>query len=752
MQGGEERQGSRWGKRFIRGVALVLSGCLALGSAMLSGPVPQPAQAAGDTFVINGRGFGHGVGLCQWGAYGQAKAGRSYREILQYYYRGTGIRTLSADQQARWVRVLLVEDQPTVTVTSKNASFKLFNEATGGQIAVGQAGQEWQVKLVASDQGTLYQVIDPQGQAVGSYGGPIQAKPEAGAYLTLKNNGTYRGWLRIIQRGSGLNSLSVVNHVQLEDYILGIGEVPKLWPSEVLKTQAVIARSFGYLSLSSGGTFDVYDDQNSQVYEGMANEIYSGWVNAVKSTQGQVVSYQGKPVKVYYSSTCGGCTENNQDYWGGTALPYLQSVPCTYCNLPQNASNYSWSAEFSRSQLESKLGITGIKYMEVTRRSATGRATSIRIYKVDGTYQDMGASTFRSRLGTMAVKSTWITSFGRAPETVWSDGSGSFSLDRGAYLAADVDGNGTREVVALKDLGRQSMSISVLASDGSDLANSGVAWQGAPWTWDFKSGKYIAGDFDGDGKEDILAFYRYPSYRTAAWLFRSTGTTGNPQFTLSKVWDGAQWNSDWATYTAADVNGDGKDEVIAFYDYGRAKAKVWAFTGSGTGSSFKLGNPQGLWECPPWSWNTSQATYLPGDFNGDGKEDIAAIYNYGGTKTGAFVFTSQGTSLDMRRVWYDAGWANSQAAYAVVGDKDGDHRDDIAALYQYPGSLGVWLLHPSASSLTAEKTPWNTTPSPLSVSRSAVLGGSFIAAGKPGVLGLAPDPGTGLLAGLWWEL
>jgi stage II sporulation protein D len=50
-------------------------------------PDGRPAK-----FTFRGRGWGHGVGLCQVGAYGMARAGRSYEEILKTYYPGTELR------------------------------------------------------------------------------------------------------------------------------------------------------------------------------------------------------------------------------------------------------------------------------------------------------------------------------------------------------------------------------------------------------------------------------------------------------------------------------------------------------------------------------------------------------------------------------------------------------------------------------------------------------------------------------------
>ena len=57
---------------------------------------PQPLQLPQPALMAIGRGFGHGVGMSQWGAYAMAQQGRDYRQILSHYYRGTELRPYSA--------------------------------------------------------------------------------------------------------------------------------------------------------------------------------------------------------------------------------------------------------------------------------------------------------------------------------------------------------------------------------------------------------------------------------------------------------------------------------------------------------------------------------------------------------------------------------------------------------------------------------------------------------------------------------
>ena len=84
---------------------------LALGVVVLC----LPAQAgAGTLFVIDGRGWGHGVGMSQYGARGYAEAGWGYQRILAHYYRGTELRVVPA----RPVRVLLAERVAAVQIGS----------------------------------------------------------------------------------------------------------------------------------------------------------------------------------------------------------------------------------------------------------------------------------------------------------------------------------------------------------------------------------------------------------------------------------------------------------------------------------------------------------------------------------------------------------------------------------------------------------------------------------------------------------
>ncbi|MGH3110199.1 MAG: hypothetical protein ACRDQT_04680, partial [Gaiellaceae bacterium] len=91
---------------------LILVPAVVAATAFAQEPAPPaPGEAL---FVVSGRGWGHGVGMSQYGAYGMANAGQSYEEILAYYYTGTELgRSTRSD-----VRVLLAEGRPAVTVSS----------------------------------------------------------------------------------------------------------------------------------------------------------------------------------------------------------------------------------------------------------------------------------------------------------------------------------------------------------------------------------------------------------------------------------------------------------------------------------------------------------------------------------------------------------------------------------------------------------------------------------------------------------
>ena len=99
--------------RFLTVTAVLVA--LAAAAVSASAQPPQPTSVPGEAlFVISGRGWGHGVGMSQYGAYGMANAGRTYDQILAYYYTGTELGPAPTTD----VRVLLAEAAPATTIAS----------------------------------------------------------------------------------------------------------------------------------------------------------------------------------------------------------------------------------------------------------------------------------------------------------------------------------------------------------------------------------------------------------------------------------------------------------------------------------------------------------------------------------------------------------------------------------------------------------------------------------------------------------
>ena len=279
---------------------------LTLATASASGQ-PVPASSYGEAvFVVSGRGYGHGVGMSQYGAYGQALAGRTYDQILGHYYTGTEIGKAGRKE----VRVLLAEGRRAVTISS-----------TAPYTAVDATGALFKLPKGALTLRSDLELPSEAGPA--SAVQPLVFRPGKAALLTLDGR-AYRGKLELVPQGEFLR---VVNVAALESYLQGVvaGEVPYSWPAEALKAQAVAARSYALANLVKGKPFDLYSDVRSQVYGGVAGERPST-TKAVAATAGQVVLYGGKVATTYYFSTSGGKTASAVDVFG-INVPYLVSRP-----------------------------------------------------------------------------------------------------------------------------------------------------------------------------------------------------------------------------------------------------------------------------------------------------------------------------------------------------------------------------------------------------------------------------------------
>jgi stage II sporulation protein D len=362
---------------------LVLPAVLAaalLGPAGASPQAGTPVTVDATTFVISGHGWGHGVGMAQWGAYGYAKHGVSYDKILAHYYPGT---TLSPAPVTK-IKVLLVEGAKRVVVSSpepfsvKDAAGAV-HELAGGNYPLDS---------------TLKVKVDPARPAR-TLAGPLTFLPGK-APLWLKN--PYRGTFTVSVSGK---NLTVVDTVGIEGYIRGVvsSEMPHDWPVEAVKAQAVAARSYA-LAHRRGGAFDVYNDVRDQVYGGILAETPVG-DQAVAGTTRRVLLYAGKVANTFFFSSSGGRTADVTDVFvGAKPTPYLVSVRDPWDTY---SPYHNWGPVAVNASTVSKLlQVGGIGALRPV--PATGHARSVIVTGRNGDVT-LPAGIVRRALG---LRSTWM--------------------------------------------------------------------------------------------------------------------------------------------------------------------------------------------------------------------------------------------------------------------------------------------------------------------------------------------------------
>ena len=357
-------------------------------TAALTFTLAAPADAA-VRHMITGAGFGHGIGMSQYGAYGYALKGTGYADILAHYYKGTRLE----DAPSRPVRVLLQPSDPFIRVRGATG-------IEGHDLKVGTT-------YVAREAGGGIRVTMQSGKRVASVGngarfeGPSALRLLGGA-LNGISSGLYRGAMEIRTEGSGVTAINVLD---LDTYVRGVvaGEMPSSWPLEALKVQAVAARTYALATRKATGLFDQYPDTRSQVYRGVTGESARSDA-AVRETAGRIVTYGGQLAVTYYFSTSGGHTENIEfSFVGSLSKPWLVGVPDPY-DAP--SPYHRWTVNTSASALDRALGAPGaFKRVKVLQRGVSPRVVKARVVGTAGSTV-LSGPTIRSRLG---LRDTWFT-------------------------------------------------------------------------------------------------------------------------------------------------------------------------------------------------------------------------------------------------------------------------------------------------------------------------------------------------------
>ncbi len=367
--------------------------CILAGAALCVTSISGASAAPTVRFTFTGRGWGHGVGMSQYGAEGDAAHGWSPAQILAWYYRGTTLAKASTNST---VRVLMSRGQRQLTIGIRGSG-ELINAGTGHAVAV-RAGAHYLVR--PSGAGLL--VTTASGAAVDHARGGLRVVP-TGAGLTLLGARAYYGELSITSHSG---RLTAINTVPIESYVRGVVamEIPSGWAPAALEAQAIAARSFALSSRQPRDAFDLYPDSRSQDYGGLAAETRRTNA-AVSATSGIVVAYRGAIAQTDFFDSSGGYTESAQNVWGGSPVAYLVGVPDPY-DGDSGMDPWRNPPSFSAAQLGTRLGLGGpVTNIAVLKRGVSPRVMFARITLASGRSVTLPGVTIEADLG---LRSTWF--------------------------------------------------------------------------------------------------------------------------------------------------------------------------------------------------------------------------------------------------------------------------------------------------------------------------------------------------------
>lgn len=382
-------------------------------------PFAARAEAA-DRFTFHGSGWGHGIGMSQYGALGLAQQGWKPIRILKHYY--TGVRVVRRDPPRDPFRVGLLQYRSRITVNAETGPFDLVL-SNGQEIERVASGRTRLIEV----EGGRFRIETPTGDVVGGrlWGSStrhLRVRRADGSVVRVPEWGHRAGRGMLELRVAGSASAHLVAVLDPEEYLFGLGEVPSSWPLSALKAQAMAGRTYAYQRAAGGRTgcgCHILGDTRDQAYVGWDKEVGTDgdrWVRAVRETARRVVLHKDELIATLYSSSSGGFTENVENVWGGAAQPYLKGV-CDPGDYTSSNPNRTWEVSLSSDEVASRLrsafgwSVAEVRAIKAVRRGVSGRLARVRVEgRASGGGSFSAATSGWNLRGALGLKDTrvWV--------------------------------------------------------------------------------------------------------------------------------------------------------------------------------------------------------------------------------------------------------------------------------------------------------------------------------------------------------
>jgi len=384
-------------------------------------------------FVFTGSGFGHGVGMSQYGAKGMAMESATSAMILNHYYPGTSLLP-SDDTQLIRVNVGHKQRDASLTIKSESGTVTLIRGrftinrpipesavvgSYSGDITISMTSIAGKIEITRSSKTAKFTSLEPDDDWTIRWDSETVMTLRTSARNYLLKYGQLN--LKRVANDVGPGEMEITTTLSLGDhYLYGIGEVPSSWPDAALDAQAIAARTFALSKLPTirkacdCHIYSTIRDQNFVGY-GKESEPFYGirWRNAVDRTRNQILFFEGRPIKSFFFSSSGGMTQNVKDVWGAQ-VAYLINRPDTWSvDLAVNPRYAKWRREVPQSVMAKAFEFKDLVKYQILERSVTGSILKIRGIDSQGREKILTGEQFRSLVG---LPSTWINLAGISPD------------------------------------------------------------------------------------------------------------------------------------------------------------------------------------------------------------------------------------------------------------------------------------------------------------------------------------------------